>query len=105
MEGDAGQMFGPIKAAVISFSQSLAQDLAPHVRVNCVTPGWIKTEWGKTTDDYWDRRARTSSLMNRWGTPEDVAAGVVFLISDQAGFVTGQVLDINGGWNRRFDRP
>lgn len=104
MEGDAGQMFGPIKAAVTSFSRNLAQHLAPRVRVNCVAPGWIRTEWGEQTDSYWDRRARDSSLMGRWGTPADVAATVNFLISDRAGFLTGQVIDVNGGWNRRFDR-
>lgn len=104
MEGDAGQMFGPIKAAVTSYAKNLAQHLAPHVRVNCVAPGWIRTEWGENTNPYWDRRARGSSLMGRWGTPEDVAAAVNFLISPGSNFLTGQILEVNGGWNRRFDR-
>ena len=104
MEGDAGQMFGPIKSAITSFSKSLAQHLAPHVRVNCVAPGWIRTAWGNVTDAYWDRRARDSSLMNRWGTPDDIAAAVQFLISEEASFISGQTLDVNGGWNRRHNR-
>ncbi|NND97914.1 MAG: SDR family NAD(P)-dependent oxidoreductase, partial [Pirellulaceae bacterium] len=57
MEGDAGQMFGPVKSAVMAFAASLAQTLAPTVRVNTVAPGWIQTKWGESTSDYWDGRA------------------------------------------------
>lgn len=104
MEGEAGQMFAPIKSAITSYSKSLAQQLAPQIRINCVAPGWIKTEWGQSTDDYWDRRATRSALMNRWGTPEDIASAVAFLVSPEASFICGQVVQVNGGWNRRFDR-
>ena len=105
MEGDAGQMFGPIKAAVTAFAHSLAQDLAPQTRVNIVSPGWIRTAWGETSDGYWDRRAREQSLIGRWGTPEDVASAITYLCDPAASaFVTGQNLAINGGWNRRFER-
>ena len=102
MEGEAGQMFGPIKAAVTSFALNLAQSLSPTIRVNCVAPGWIKTAWGEQTDPYWDQRARSSSLLDRWGIPEDIAGAVTFLLSPQARFINGQVIAVNGGWNRRF---
>lgn len=102
MEGTAGQMFGPIKAAVMSFATNLAQELAPRFRVNCIAPGWIRTAWGENTDDYWNRRATRSALMNRWGTPEDIAALAVFLMSPAASFINGQTIDVNGGWNRRI---
>ena len=102
MEGDAGQMFGPTKAAVMAFANSLAQDCAPDVRVNTVAPGWIQTSWGETTSPYWDRRARQQSLMQRWGTPADVANAVISLADPQATFVTGQTLEVNGGFSRRF---
>lgn len=102
MEGDAGQMFGPTKAAVMAFANSLAQDCAPDVRVNTVAPGWIQTSWGETTSSYWDRRARRQSLMQRWGTPADVANAVVSLADPLATFVTGQTLEVNGGFSRRF---
>lgn len=102
MEGDAGQMFGPIKAAVMAFAASLAQTLAPAIRVNTIAPGWIQTAWGESTSDYWDERARGQSLMGRWGRPEDVAAAVLYAANPNHTFVTGQVLELNGGWNRTF---
>ncbi len=101
MEGDAGQMFGPIKAAVMAFSQSLAQTLAPQVRVNCVAPGWIQTAWGQQADPRWHRRAQQQSLLQRWGTPQDVAAMAIHMCSPSADFITGQVVNVNGGWNRK----
>ncbi|KAA5546058.1 SDR family oxidoreductase [Roseiconus nitratireducens] len=100
MEGDAGQMFGPVKAAVMAFANSLAQDLAPRIRVNTVAPGWIRTAWGESTDAYWDRRAREQSLMRRWGTPQDVAAAVCYVADPANSFCTGQTLVVNGGFDR-----
>ncbi len=81
---------------------SLAQELAPQVRVNLVSPGWIQTAWGDQADSYWHQRAKGQSLMNQWGTPHDVAQAALYLISPAARFVTGQRLIVNGGWNRRF---
>ncbi|MGB7325598.1 MAG: SDR family oxidoreductase [Rubripirellula sp.] len=103
MEGDAGQMFGPVKAAVTAFAKSLAQTMAPHVRVNTVAPGWIQTSWGEKTSEYWDRRAKGQSLMGRWGSPDDIAKAVCYLADPDNSFVTGQTVDVNGGWNRRYD--
>jgi len=103
MDGDAGQMFGPIKAGVEAFSKSLAQDLAPAVRVNTIAPGWIQTEWGNSTSEYWHQRALDQSLMHRWGTPRDIAAAAVFLSTPSNHFITGQTIQLNGGWNRRYD--
>ncbi|TWU07931.1 SDR family NAD(P)-dependent oxidoreductase [Stieleria varia] len=103
MEGDAGQMFGPVKAAVMAYANSLAQTLSPHVRVNTVAPGWIQTAWGQSTSEYWNQRARSQSLMARWGTPQDVARAVCFLAAPGNTFCTGQTLNVNGGWNRRPD--
>ena len=101
MEGDAGQMFGPVKAAVTAYAVSLAQTLAPDVRVNTVSPGWIRTSWGESTSDYWSDRAEQQSLMQRWGTPQDVAQAVLFAADPENSFLTGQTIDINGGWNRK----
>jgi 3-oxoacyl-[acyl-carrier protein] reductase len=101
MEGDAGQMFGTVKAAVMAFANSLAQSAAPHVRVNVVAPGWIQTSWGESTSEYWNQRAKRQSLMNRWGKPADVAKAVVYAADPENTFLTGQTINVNGGWNRK----
>ena len=97
MEGDSGEMFAATKGAIMAFTRSLAKSLAPTVRVNCVAPGWIKTDWGTSASTYWETRACHESLRRRWGTPEDVAAMVGFLASPAADFVTGQICHVNGG--------
>lgn len=98
MAGDSGELFAAVKGAVMAFTKSLAKSLAPLVRVNCVAPGWIKTAWGDQASDEWQNRAVRESLMGRWGEPEDIAAAVHWLVSPQASFVTGQVININGGF-------
>jgi len=97
MGGDSGEMFGAVKGAVAAFTRSLACSLAPEVRVNCLAPGWIKTAWGEHASEYWQERARRESLLQRWGTPEDVAHVARFLASPEAEFITGQVIPVNGG--------
>jgi 3-oxoacyl-[acyl-carrier protein] reductase len=101
MEGDAGQMFAPVKAGVMAFAASLAQHVAPHVRVNTIAPGWIQTAWGASTRGYWQDRAKQQSLMHRWGTPEDVARAVVYVTDPKNSFLNGQTINVNGGWNRK----
>jgi 3-oxoacyl-[acyl-carrier protein] reductase len=98
MAGDSGELFAAIKGAVMAFTRSLAQSLAPEVRVNCVAPGWIRTAWGQQASDAWQQRAQAEALLARWGTPEDVARAVRFLASPAAGFITGQTLAVNGGF-------
>lgn len=97
MEGDSGELFSAAKNAVMGFSRSLALTLAPHVRVNCIAPGWIQTAWGETTGEYWQQRVLRETPLKRWGQPEDVAAMARFLLSDSASYITGQVINVNGG--------
>jgi 3-oxoacyl-[acyl-carrier protein] reductase len=99
MAGDSGELFAAAKAAVMSFTLSLAHSLAPSVRVNCLAPGWIKTQWGDQASDYWQRRAVSESLLARWGTPDDVARAARFLVSPAAAFINGQIIAVNGGAN------
>jgi 3-oxoacyl-[acyl-carrier protein] reductase len=97
MEGASGELFAASKNAVMGFSRSLAVSLAPHVRVNCIAPGWIRTAWGETAGDNWQERVRRETPLERWGEPEDVAKLARFLASDDADFITGQVICVNGG--------
>ena len=98
MAGASGELFSTSKGAVMAMTKSLAQSLAPHVRVNCLAPGWIKTKWGEDATDYWSQRAKREALMSRWGTPDDVANMAAFLCSEQASFISGQIMRINGGF-------
>jgi 3-oxoacyl-[acyl-carrier protein] reductase len=100
MEGDNGELFSTTKGAVMAASQSLAQTFAPQVRVNCLAPGWIRTEWGETASDTWQKRARKQSLMDRWGTPEDIGTAAVWLASPASSFVSAQIIQVNGGFRR-----
>jgi len=102
MEGDAGQMFGPVKAAVMAFAKSLAQTSGPRLRVNTIAPGWIRTSWGESTSDYWNDRAAGQSLMERWGNVDDIAKAVLYAADPANTFLTAQTLQLNGGFNRRF---
>ena len=97
MAGDSGEFFAATKGAVMAATRSLAKSLAPEVRVNCLAPGWIQTEWGEKASAEWQERARRESLLQRWGTPEDVARAACFLASPAAEFVNGQIISVNGG--------
>lgn len=105
MEGESGELFATVKGAIMSFSRSLAQSLAPKVRVNCLAPGWIKTGWGQQASPAWQARACGDSLSGRWGTPEDVAQVARFLVGPAAAFVNGQVVPVNGGYQYGLGTP
>jgi 3-oxoacyl-[acyl-carrier protein] reductase len=98
MAGPSGELFATAKGAVMAFTRSLAQSLAPKVRVNCLAPGWIRTAWGESAPQAWQERAQTECLLGRWGTPDDVARVACFLASPAASFITGQIVEINGGF-------
>lgn len=90
-------MYGVSKAAVLSLTRQLAVELAPAVRVNAVAPAVVKTDFAKAlyADDE-DRAARPYPL-RRLGVPTDVSGPVTFLLSDDAAWITGQTLVIDGG--------
>lgn len=97
MAGDSGELFSTAKNAIMGFTRSLAVSLAPEVRVNCIAPGWIRTAWGEDASEYWQDRVREETPLKRWGTPEDIAHTARFLASPQAAYITGQVINVNGG--------
>jgi 3-oxoacyl-[acyl-carrier protein] reductase len=86
------------KGGQIGWSRSMASELAPHgITVNTVAPGWIPVErHEKDPQEEKDAYFRLIP-MRRWGVPEDVAAAVVYFASEEASFVTGQTLCVNGG--------
>ena len=97
MAGDSGELFSTAKNAIMGFTRSLAVSLAPDVRVNCIAPGWIRTAWGEEASEYWQERVMEETPLKRWGTPEDIAHAARFLAGPQAAYITGQVININGG--------
>ena len=101
MEGETAQLYAVCKGAVVSFGRSLAQELAPEVRVNVVSPGWIRTTWGAVASEAATKRVAAESLSGRWGTAEEVASVVRFLTSDAAAYVNGQNVPVNGGFSFR----
>lgn len=91
--------YSTAKAAVIGFTKALARELGPsNIQVNCVAPGIIDTDMNASLlEDDRCRLIEATPLM-RFGTPQDIAYALLFLASDQADFLTGQVLSPNGGF-------
>jgi 3-oxoacyl-[acyl-carrier protein] reductase len=97
MAGENPQLFSAVKGGVLAFSKSLARSLAPAVRVNVLCPGWIETSFGEQADPGFRRAVAEGTPLERWGRPEDVAGAAVYLAAPDAGFVTGQAINVNGG--------
>tara|TARA_Y100000590_G_scaffold13164_1_gene15978 strand:- start:550 stop:1305 length:756 start_codon:yes stop_codon:yes gene_type:complete len=92
------QIFAASKSAVLGFTRSFAKSVAPIIRVNMVSPGWIITAFAeKNIDgDFYQERLKEIPL-GRFGTPDDIAEAVVFLSSDESSYLVGESININGG--------
>ena len=107
--------YAAAKAAVINFAQCAAKDLAPHgVRVNTLCPGMVQTPLNRGVYEAWAREQPESARptyeawsaekikkvvpLNRWQQPEDIAAMAVFLASNRARNITGQTINVDGGF-------
>ena len=97
--GNPGQAnYAASKAGLIGFSKSLAREVASRgITVNVVSPGMIETDMTSELDEDVRETLATQIPIGRFGTPADVAAAVCFLASDEAAYITGQVLSVNGG--------
>jgi 3-oxoacyl-[acyl-carrier protein] reductase len=97
--GNAGQAnYAAAKAGVIGFTKSMAKELASRgINVNAIAPGFIATDMTNALSDQVKSDLAAKVPLNRLGTPEDVAAAVVFLATDSAKYITGQTLNVDGG--------
>ena len=95
--GMSNQLYAVSKGAVIAMTRSLARELAPRIRVNCIAPGWIDNEWSTNRPLVFRERVAQTIPLKRWGTPEDVLSTALFLASSAAASITGQILLVNGG--------
>lgn len=97
--GNAGQAnYAASKAGLIGLTKSSAKELAPRsITVNAVAPGFIATDMTDAIPDAARQQLLERVLLKRAGTPLDVASAVLFLVSDEASYITGQVLTIDGG--------
>lgn len=97
--GNPGQAnYAASKAGMIGMSKALAAEVASrNITVNCVAPGFIGTHMTDALSD--EQKAKLTSAIpaGRLGTPDDIAAGVLYLVSEEASYVTGQTLHVNGG--------
>lgn len=92
------EAYSASKGGILALTHAMALSFGPEIRVNCISPGWIETEeWGQLREE--DHRQHP---VGRVGKPEDVAALVRFLISDEAGFITGQNFVVDGGMTRKM---
>ncbi len=97
--GNPGQAnYAASKAGLIGFSKSLAQEVASRgITVNCVAPGFIESPMTDALNQAQKEKLLENIPLGRMGTPEEIAAGVLYLSSDEASYITGQTLHINGG--------
>src|SRR5438874_13496035 len=88
------------KGAIISMVKGLSTELAPHgIYVNCVAPGWVATDMAAPalSDPATRERVLNTIPLGRVATPEEIAAPVLFLCTPLAGFITGEIFNVNGG--------
>lgn len=94
-----GAHYNVSKAGIISLTQKLGNELAPHgIRVNAVAPGRIATPMAKLASGPANQAMLDRTPMGRFGTPEEVANLVLFLASEASSYITGETVNINGGW-------
>ena len=97
--GNKGQAnYAASKSGIIGMTKSVAKELAPkNITVNSIAPGYIETDMTEKLSDSNKEQLLNSIPLNRLGNPDDIASMVCFLLSDEAGYITGQTINIDGG--------
>jgi NAD(P)-dependent dehydrogenase (short-subunit alcohol dehydrogenase family) len=90
-------MYGISKAALIRLTTELAVELGPRIRVNAVAPAIVKTKFATVLYEGREEQVAAAYPLKRLGVPEDIAGAAAFLLSDQASWITGQTLVLDGG--------
>jgi glucose 1-dehydrogenase len=93
------------KGGIEALTRQLAVELAPVIRVNCISPAPTSTERNKQYDAHYDENWGRVIPMKRVAQPEDMAGAVGFLASDRASYITGQILQVDGGWTLKGHTP
>ncbi|MCH7568371.1 MAG: glucose 1-dehydrogenase [Nanoarchaeota archaeon] len=86
------------KAAVINLTKNLAEELAPNIRVNAIAPGWVDTKMNKDLPKDFIEEEKKKTFMKRFAKPEEIANVALFLASDEASFMTGSNVLVDGGY-------
>ncbi|XP_022886472.1 tropinone reductase-like 3 isoform X2 [Olea europaea var. sylvestris] len=101
---EALAMYGVTKTALLGLTKALAAEMAPNTRVNCVAPGFVPTHFASaiTSNKSMRKNLEEKALLNRLGTTQDMAAATAYLASEDASYVTGEILVVAGGTPSRL---
>ncbi|MBI4154443.1 SDR family oxidoreductase [Candidatus Woesearchaeota archaeon] len=90
--------YSAAKAGVINLTKSMAMELAPKIRVNCVAPGWVETEMNAKLPNSYIRDEIKKIYLKRFAKPHEIAKVILFLASEDASYMTGAVVTVDGGY-------
>ena len=99
LTGNAGQAnYAASKAGLIGMTKSIAKEVASRcITANCIAPGWIETSMTDILNEEVKNKLLSQIPMGKIGSPDDIANTVIFLASDEAGYITGQTITVDGG--------